>query len=430
MEGKSGILSETEGKRRLAKKTSVAYGSRASIAATRGSVSVRPFETVRILDLTHVLAGPFCTYQLALLGAEVIKIEAPDAPDMARGRGAAPALNAQGLGLNYQVQGGNKRALALDLKTPQGQDLFLRLVETADVVVQNYRVGALDALGLDAKTLQARNPQIIVCSITGFDSQGSWAGRNAYDNVIQAASGIMAATGAPDAPVKTAASMIDYATGMSAAFAIASALHQRALTGSGQFIDCAMFETALMFSAPEIAAELYQGQRGAATKEAGLGLYQTRQGQLMLGAFNVRQNRRLWTLLDRDDLAALDSWEALWSRADEMRAVLTTRMLERTAAQWETELNMIGVPAQRVRDLGQALDLAQTAAPTYLTATDAGLPGAPCVTVPLSPFRFDHHGPQLRSPPPRLGQDTDAVLTELGLEAAELSRLRYLRVVA
>ena len=222
------------------------------------------FEAVRVLDLTHVLAGPFCTYQLALLGADVIKIEAPYSPDCARRRGPVAALNAAGQGINYQVQGANKRALAIDLATPEGNKVFRRLAETADVVVENYRRGALDALGLDAATLVAANPTLIHCSISGFGAVGAWGDLNAYDNVIQAASGMMVQTGGAGPPVKTGASVIDYTTGMAAAFAIAAALHERTRTGRGQIIDVAMLDTALTLMAPEVSAASYTGSTGAA----------------------------------------------------------------------------------------------------------------------------------------------------------------------
>jgi crotonobetainyl-CoA:carnitine CoA-transferase CaiB-like acyl-CoA transferase len=384
----------------------------------------RPFAGVRVLDLTHVLAGPFCAYQLAVLGADVIKIEPPGEPDCARGRGPDAALNRAGRGLNFQVQGGNKRALALDLKAERGRAILLRLAASADVFLENYRVGALAALGLGDEALAGANPGLIRCSLTGFGQEGPRAGVNAYDNVIQAASGVMARTGtAASGPLKTGAAFVDYATGWSAAFAIAAALFQRQRDGKGQRIDCAMLDAALTMLGPEIAAEL----AGGAPKrdEAGLGCYATAGGLLMLGAFTPRQNARLWAALGRADFAALDSWEALWSHAGAMRAALAERLRERTADGWMELFREIGVPAERVRGLDEAARDPQLA---HRALLGRAAPGEP--TVPVAAFRFAHDGPLLDRPAPAVGEHSDEILGELGLAAAEIAALRADGVVA
>ena len=382
---------------------------------------MRPFETIRVIDLTHVLAGPFCTYQLALLGAEVVKIEHPRYPDAARGRGPTPTENAAGLGLNYQVQAGNKRSLMLDLSSAVGRAVFERLVVEADVLVENFRVGALAALGIDHDALAALNPMLIHCSITGFGQDGAWSGRNAYDNVIQAMSGIMAGTGA-----KTAASIVDYATGMNAAFAISAALYQRDRTGVGQAIDVAMVDTAMMMMGPEAAAAHVPTEaRMPVPREAGIASYQTRDGTLMLGAFNVRQNRRLWRPLGRDDFASACDWRAMWQAAGTMREALAEILLSRAAAEWEDLFNAAGIPAARVRSLEDALTLPAVTDRGYLRT----VPGGDAV-VPTAPFRFATHGPSLDRAPPAPGQDTDSILAELGLPADEIASLRSQGVIA
>ncbi|GGY01556.1 CaiB/BaiF CoA transferase family protein [Streptomyces hiroshimensis] len=206
----------------------------------------RAFSGVRVLDLTHVLAGPFAAYQLGVLGADVIKIEPPGRPDFVRGRGPDPELNRQLRGINYQVQGGGKRAMTLDLKTPGGREVFRSLVRTADVVVENYRAGALERLGVGYDDLSAINPRLIHCSMTGYGQSGPRAEVNAYDNVVQAASGVIARCDGRKPDV----AFIDYGSGYNAAFAIAAALYARARDGRGQRIDCAMFDTALMLMGP------------------------------------------------------------------------------------------------------------------------------------------------------------------------------------
>ena len=384
----------------------------------------QPFTGVRVLDLTHVLAGPFCTYQLAVLGADVVKIEPPAAPDCARGRGPDRVANAAGRGLNYEVQGGNKRALALDLRQPAGRDVLLRLVTGADVLVENYRAGALAALGLDDATLREANPLLVHCSITGFGQTGPRATVNAYDNVLQAATGVMARTGtAQSGPVKTGASFIDYASGWSAAFAIAAALFQRTRDGQGQRIDCAMYDAALSMMGPEAAAAL-QGGTGP-HGEAGLGCYDTAGGKLMLGAFTPAQNRRLWQLLDRPDFAALDSWEALWSNADAMRDALRTRLRERDADAWIALLRDIGVPAERVRSLDEAVRDPQLAHRGLFARAGSGAP-----TVPVAAFGFAHDGPRLHRRAPAVGEHSDEVLREAGYDDAQIAALRSAQVIA
>lgn len=384
----------------------------------------QPFTGVRVLDLTHVLAGPFCTYQLAVLGADVVKIEPPGNPDCARGRGPDKAANAALRGLNYEVQGGNKRALALDLKQAAGRDVLLRLAVGADVLVENYRAGALAALGLDDATLRDANPLLIHCSITGFGQTGPRAGVNAYDNVLQAASGVMMRTGtAQGGPLKTGASFIDCASGWSAAFAIAAALFQRTRDGRGQRIDCAMYDAALTMMGPEAAAAL-QGGTGP-QGEAGLGCYDTAGGKLMLGAFTPAQNRKLWKMLDRPDFAALDSWEALWSNADAMREALRARLRERDANAWLAMLRDIGVPAERVRSLDEAVRDPQLAHRDLLGRAE---PGAP--VVPVAAFGFAHDGPRLQRRAPDVGEHSDEILREAGYDAAQVAALRSAQVIA
>lgn len=385
----------------------------------------RPFDGVRVLDLTHVLAGPFCTYQLAVLGADVIKIEAPAQPDCARGRGPDAASNAALRGLNYEVQGGNKRALALDLKDPRGVAILLQLVASADVLVENYRAGALAALGLDDAAFTAANPALIHCSITGFGQTGPRATVNAYDNVVQAASGVMQRTGnAASGPMKTGASFVDYATGWAAAFAIAAALLARRRDGRGQRIDCAMFDTALTMMSPELAASL-AGSAPPPHGEAGLGCYATADGLLMLGAFTPGQNRRLWRALDRPDFAALDSWDALWAHTDAMRSALAQRLRERDATAWMAFFREIGVPAERVRSLDEAARDPQLQHRALLGRADAGAP-----VVPVAAFKFAHDGPHLERRAPGVGEHSDEILRELELTADQINALRIAGVVA
>jgi crotonobetainyl-CoA:carnitine CoA-transferase CaiB-like acyl-CoA transferase len=389
----------------------------------------RPYSGIRVLDLTHVLAGPFCSWQFALLGADVIKIENPREPDCARGRGPDAQDNARGLGLNYQVQGTNKRAIALDLATPEGHSILLSLVRTSDVLIENYRTGALDALGLGYLALREIRPELVYCSITGYGDRGPRAATNAYDNTIQAAAGVISQSG----DHKPGLSFVDYAAGLNAAFAVSAALFRRSRDGVGSHVTCSMFETALMLMAPEVAAEL-RPREAARPKEAGLSSYATSDGRIMLGAFTPKQNKRLWAVLsssghDKHDFADAEDWPALWRKSSRMREALSAILLTRTSAEWKTLFDQAGVPAEPVRSLAEAIkdpQLQQTG--FFVPEPDRG-EGLPRHSMPLAGYRLSEDGPSLDSPAPPLGADTDRILDELGLPASEIAELRRKGVV-
>lgn len=394
----------------------------------------RPFEGIRVLDLTHVLAGPFCTYQLAVLGAETIKIEEPGTGDLARQTGCDRELGRKLMGTEFMAQNANKRCIALNLKDPRGRDVLKRLAQGADVLVENYRTGAFAALGLGYDDLRAINPRLIYCSMTGFGQGGPKAEHNAYDSVIQAISGLMSTTGWPSmSPLKTGAPVIDYASGLCAAFAVAAALFQRERTGQGQRIDCAMLDTALLMMSSLVTACLFSGAspkpRGNDFKWAGVGAYETKDGILMLGSVRRAQHERLWKALGRPDLAALSTIEDQEDHRERMVTALREVMLTRTAEEWERFLVGIRVPGARVRNLAEALNLEQLGHRGLLHRFDA-VPGvAVPVTVPVAAFRFDNGGPRVERPPQQFGADTDAVLSELGLTVAEIAALRRDQVV-
>src|ERR1043166_2135145 len=228
---------------------------------------MKPFEGVKVLDCTHVLAGPFAAYQLAVLGADVIKVEDPNEPDQSRESGSDHALNRALMGTGFLTQGSNKRSIALNLKTEGGREALKRLVKDwADVLVENYRPGAFKALGLGYEELSRLKPKLIYASMTAFGQEGPRGNQTAYDHAIQATSGITAATGTEaSGPIKTAAPVIDYATGTMGAFAISAALYQCLRTGKGQYIDMAMLDVALIMQSSHITDYLHSGQIGRAS---------------------------------------------------------------------------------------------------------------------------------------------------------------------
>ncbi len=395
---------------------------------------MRPFEGIRIIDITHVLAGPFAAYQLALLGADVIKVEHPGDPDQSRDSGPDLALNRTAMGCGFLTQGANKRAITLDLKAAAGREVLRKLVLTADILVENFRPGAFDALGIGYEALSALNPRLIYCSISAFGQGGPRGEQTAYDHVIQATSGIMAATGTPEVnPIKFGAPAIDYATGTMGAFALSAALFQREKTGRGQRIDLAMLDVALMMQASHVAAYLRTGEgpRPAGNKHlhATNSAYETKDGMVMLGASNLGQQRRLWAALGRPELAKADNEARTAARAEE-EAVLTGIMATRTADEWEGYLQSKHVPAARVRRLEETLTDPHLASRGVLHQFPDGAPGVPgAFGVPVAAFRLAHGGPQVDSPPPMLGADTDGVLAEIGYGAAEIAALRAQKVV-
>jgi crotonobetainyl-CoA:carnitine CoA-transferase CaiB-like acyl-CoA transferase len=393
----------------------------------------RPFEGIRVIDATHVLAGPFAAYQLALLGADVIKVEHPYDPDQSRLTGTDRALGRRHMGTSYLTQASNKRSLTLDLKQPAGQEVFKKLVVTADVLVENYRPGALDALGLGYEAMAGINPRLIYASMSAFGQHGPRAQHTAYDYVIQATSGIMAMTGTPDVnPIKFGSPAIDYATGTTGAFALASALFQRERTGRGQRIDLAMLDVAMILMGSHLTGYTRTGHHpkpnGNVNEQASASCYPTRDGLLMLGASNMRQYRRFWRVLGRPELIQPDLEAREHARSTETKLIAEI-LMQRSADEWETFFQQRHVPAARVRTMGEALEDPQLEARgirhRHAGATDV----EGTFTVPVAAFGFADGGPRVDAPPPSLGEHTAEILAELGYDKAEQERLRADKVV-
>src|SRR6201990_2236883 len=271
-------------------------------ATTQREEATVPFEATRVIDVTQVLAGPFAAYQLAVLGADVIKVDDPNDPDQSRSSGTDQQLNYAQMGTGFLTQASNKRAITLDLKTERGREILKALVKTADVFVENYRPGALEALGLGYEDLAKINPRLIYASFSAFGQHGPRGQQTAYDHVIQATSGIMAMTGTKDVhPVKFGSPAVDFATGMTGAFALSAALFQREKTGKGQRIDMAMLDVAMILMSSHLTGFLRNGSHpkphGNRHPHATNGAFATKSGLVMLGASNLRQQRRLWTVL-------------------------------------------------------------------------------------------------------------------------------------
>jgi crotonobetainyl-CoA:carnitine CoA-transferase CaiB-like acyl-CoA transferase len=393
----------------------------------------RPFEGIRIIDITHVLAGPFAAYQLAVLGAEVIKVEDPNDPDQTRGTGTDRELNRRQMGTGFLTQASNKRAITLDLKSGAGRGILKRLVAGADVMVENYRPGAFAALGLGYEAMSALNPRLIYCSISAFGQDGPRGDQTAYDHVIQATSGLMATTGTEEVnPIKFGSPAVDYATGTMAAFALASALFQRERTGCGQRVDLAMLDVAMILMSSHLTGYLRNGTEpkpsGNRHAHATNSCYEAKDGLVMLGASNLRQQRRLWLALERPDMVKEDN-EARDHDRDREAGVLADILKTRTADEWEIFFQARHVPAARVRRLAEAVQDPQFAT-RGVTHRHDGAPGIEGgFAVPLAAFKLAHGGPSIETPPPEFGADTDAVLAEHGYAPSEIADFRRAGVI-
>lgn len=408
--------------------------------------SKKPFAGVRVLDFTHVLAGPFCTYQLAVLGAEVIKIESPADPDMMRLAGPDYDLAAESMGIHFLSQSAGKKAITVDISKPDGVTIIRRLVKTADVLVENFRGGVMERLGLGYAAMAEIKPELIYCSMTGFGHTGPKAEHPAYDNVIQAFSGLMTATGSDETgATKIGPPILDYGTGAQAALAVSAALYHQKQTGLGQHIDVSMLDAALMLMSSFVSETARSGRPpglpgNSSAYNAGYGVYAASDdAQVMVGAFSPAQFARLWRTLGRDDIAApvaAMGYEELHEQVIEHRALLASIFKSRPAEHWEQLLNDALVPAARVRTLDEALSSEQVQSRRAVrrldvspSGNDTGQNGIPNLTVPVAAFQFSISDVAPESPPPRLSEHTESTLTHAGYSSGEIDSLRQSRII-
>jgi crotonobetainyl-CoA:carnitine CoA-transferase CaiB-like acyl-CoA transferase len=373
---------------------------------------------LRVLDLTQVMAGPFCTMLLADLGADVIKIENPRAGDQTR-RSWGYAVHGEDsrafLALNR-----NKRSVCLDLKQPDDLAAFLRLAESADIVVENFRPGVTRRLGVDYETLTARNPALIYASVSGFGQTGPYADRPGYDLIAQAMSGVMSITGTPGgAPVKSGLPVGDLGAGMFCALGIVAAVHARTTTGEGQYVETSLFEAALAMSVWESTEYWATGQvpqpLGSANRmSAPYQALRTKDGYVTLGANNERLWQRLCTVLEVTELLTDPRFVTNTDRMahrDELAAELEIRLATATTDEWVSLLLVAGVPAGPIRDYRQVLDEdPHVRARGMVQEVDHPVEG--WVRVLGSPIRMSRTPARIRRHPPLLGEHTEEVLGE------------------
>ena len=399
---------------------------------------MRPLTGIRVLDLTNVLAGPYCTYQLALLGAEVVKIEIPGEGDLARHLGPDPALNEAGIGASFLAQNAGKKSIELNLKDEADRASFVDLVGAADVLVENFRAGVLARMGFGWDRLHALNEGLVYCAISGFGQHGPMSQAPAYDQVIQGLSGMMSITGTREsAPLRVGYPVADTLAGMTAAFAISSALVRRHATGEGTFIDVSMLDSALTAMGWAVSNFLIAGIEPKAHGNdnftaAPSGAFKAKDGLINIAANKQEQFETLARVLGRDDLITDPRFEKRESRKrhrDALKVELEATLGTRSCADWETMLNRIGVPAGAVLSVPQALALPQVQHRQLLKTFEhvSGMDGP--LTVARTGFKMSSGDPDVDTPPPRLGEHTDQVLAAAGYSEAEVAELRRIRAV-
>ncbi|MBS1163682.1 MAG: CoA transferase [Burkholderiaceae bacterium] len=402
--------------------------------------SIKALGHLRVLDLTRVLAGPWCTQLLADLGADVIKVERPGSGDDTRAWGPPFLKDADGRDTTeaayYLSANRGKRSVTVDIGKPQGQQLVRRLAAASDVVIENYKVGQLAKYGLDYARLATDNPRLIYCSITGFGQDGPYKDRAGYDFIIQAMGGFMSITGERDdlpggGPQKAGVAVSDLMTGMYATVAILAAVAQRERTGAGQYIDMALFDTVIAMLANMNMNFLTTGKAPGRAGNAHQNIvpyqvFAAADGHVVIAVGNDSQYAKFCEIAGRPDLAADPRFT---SNAERVRnrallvPLLEAIVRDKPAAFWTGKLEAAGVPCGPINSIAQALADPQAVA----RGLRIELPHPTAGTVPLvgMPIRMSASSPSYERPPPLLGEHTDEVLREVaGLRADEIAALR------
>ena len=399
----------------------------------------KAFDNIRVADFSQVLAGPFATQQLALLGADVIKVEVRGAGDQARGMLASGWYQENRMAPLYLSVNAGKRSMTLDLKHERAKDIVHRLVKESDVFIQNFKGGVIDRLGFGYEAIKEINPSIVYCSISGYGQEGPKAGAAAYDSAIQAASGMITTTGYPEnGPTRVGFTVVDMTTGITAAYAIASALFRRQVTGEGQYLDVAMLDSALTQLGPLVANYTVAGEAPKLNGNASLtGLasaeqYACKKGYVLLAVLLDNQVAALFEVLGRPELIEdprFATHEARLGCYQEFRALLEDLFTADTAANWVRKLAAAGAPASELLTVPQAVEQPQLQHRNVVMdlPPPAGF-DSPIRTVGAG-FQSPADTPGTEVPPPGVGEHTDEILAELGYDTETIAALRSDAVV-
>ncbi len=396
-----------------------------------------PLDGYRVLDLSNVLAGPFCSHQLAHMGAEVIKVEIPDRGDLARQLGADASLNHAHMGISFLAQNAGKRSVTLNLKSERGKTLFKRLAEHADVVIENFRPGVMDRLGVGFEQLRAVNPELTYCAISGFGQDGPLRDLPAYDQIIQGMSGVMSITGAAEtAPYRVGYPIADTIGGLTAAFAIAASLASKG-ERRAVLIDVSMLESVLTTMGWVVSNYLIGGQVPAPQGNENItsapsGAFQAADRLLNIAANQQRQFEAVCRVLGRQDLIEHPDYRERDSRKMHryaLKAELEQALAGDSAGAWVEKLNAAGVPSGLVLTVPEILQHPQIR-DRGMIADFQAVPGVGRDICSLrTGFKLSGLAPAALRPPPRLGEHNTEVYSELGLDQAEIERLKRAGVI-
>jgi crotonobetainyl-CoA:carnitine CoA-transferase CaiB-like acyl-CoA transferase len=389
---------------------------------------------IRVVDLTRILAGPLCTMMLGDMGAEVIKIEPPEGGDDTRSWGPPFAAGeaAYFLGVNR-----NKRSLTLNMAVPAGQKILAALIEKADVLIDNFRIGTLAKWGFTDAWFDAHAPRLVRCSITGYGTSGPKAALPGYDFILQAESGLMSICGEPGGvPTKFGVAIVDVCTGMLASNAILAALNARSRTGKGQKVELSLYETSLAMLVNVAQNYLTAGRNGGRFGNGHPSIvpyttYQAADAMMAVGIGNERQFSRFAEVLGHPEWAQDGRFNSNRARVENREAIdgLINRALAHdTAAAWLAKLMAVGVPCGKINSVAEALDDPHTAARRMVET--AQHPAVGELKMLGIPFKFSGTPASVRRPPPTLGQHSDEILThDLGLDAKTVADLRREKVI-
>jgi crotonobetainyl-CoA:carnitine CoA-transferase CaiB-like acyl-CoA transferase len=397
--------------------------------------AAKPFAGIRILDFTRYVAGPFGTYQLALLGADVIKIEPLDGDDMRHSQFSKEWAD-KGLGPGFMGINSNKRSLALDLRKPAAVAIIKRLVPGADVVWENFRPGVMAKLGLGYEVLRALNPRLIYAAVSGFGQNGPERTTAAFDGKLQAMSGIMSITGHEDnGPTRAGFALCDTIGGMTAAFAVASALFQRSHTGTGQFVDVAMLDAALSFLSSQVAEHTVTGHHHrqfgnlSSTGKVTGNRFKAGTGDLMLAVMTEKQFANLMRGIGREDALAdprFADWSSRATNEPALRRIIEDALATDDAKNWEKRLTAVDVPCAGIWTIAEIVQHPQLAHRDVLQHVPSPRGD---LTLVGSGFRLAHGGGAIDRPPPVIGEHSDAILAEAGFDPDEIAALHADKVV-